>query len=463
MSWSHLVKRDLVLIVLTVLFGSVTIGGLIAGANADSLGASDAPLLKTAPLSLPDDQSKETDGEDPLVQEMAIKYYTKKYKVKPDVARKRIEIQDKASGIEDKIADLLGDDFAGIWYDARREGRVQIGLVRGARGKLPDVRRLVKEFDVATVADVVNVRYSIAELEKKKDRVARDLSDMISAGHARVGYNTKSNGVRVTVISALDRGERLRIRRLRATPGVYIRESRAKSLKVRFDQCAVRKCDPPMRGGREITSPSRCTAGFVARFGDNPNVLGVLTAGHCIFGTGGNDVIWSSDNQAGNSHALGPARKYFFAGPIGEDEGIIRIDGSGFWGSPQAVGRVVVKGSDDTTYNPNYHIHNDSMSSIGQILCMTGRATGTHCGEVDDLGEEICTDLNGESYTLKNMGELDICEAQGGDSGGPLYKNKKAYGLHSSTGFEDLWDCDQFYQGIRGAQRRLNVSLVFND
>jgi hypothetical protein len=218
-----------------------------------------------------------------------------------------------------------------------------------------------------------------------------------------------------------------------------------------------------MRGGREIVAGGRCTTAFVARFGDNPNVFGVITAGHCIFAGGGINGVWSSNNEAGSAHNVGPARKFFFAGALGEDEGMIRVDGGGFWGSPSPVGKVVVKASDDTTYNPNYHIHNDSASSLGQILCQTGRTTGTHCGEVDDLGEEISPDLNGVTFTLKNMGELDPCEAEPGDSGGPLYKNNKAYGIHSAAGFNDFLDCDEYYQGIRGAQKTLNVSLVFND
>ena len=61
------------------------------------------------------------------------------------------------------------------------------------------------------------------------------------------------------------------------------------------------------------------------------------------------------------------------------------------------------------------------------------------------------------------MGELDTCESEPGDSGGPLYKNKRPFGIHSATGYNDFADCDEYYQGIRGARNRLNVSLVFHD
>jgi hypothetical protein len=60
------------------------------------------------------------------------------------------------------------------------------------------------------------------------------------------------------------------------------------------------------------------------------------------------------------------------------------------------------------------------------------------------------------------MGELEACDAKSGDSGGPLYKNKKAYGIHSSTG-GSIFDCDEFYQGIRTAQNSMKVDLIFNE
>ncbi len=465
---SFLTNRGLLLTFLALLAGVLAVGGLIDSANAESTGMQDTLEITAESLApfahsqeFARSQDKETVGEDPMVQQMAVDYYTKKYKVTRKEARARIEIQDKASGIEDKISDVLGDNFAGVWYDAGRRGRLQIGLVRSAKGKLSDVRRIVKDYDVSKDTDMAYVRYSISDLEKIRDQISKENQDLILGGRIRIGYNTKANGVRITVADGLNRTEQARLKKITATPGVYVRQSKSKSLKARLNQCAVRKCDPPMRGGREIVRGGRCTTAFVARFSDN--VLGVITAGHCVFASGGIDGVWASDNAAGTAHNIGPARKYFFAGALGEDEAMIRIDSGGYWGSPQAVGRVVVKASDDTTYNANYHIHSDSASSLGQILCQTGRTTGTHCGEVDDLGEEISPDLNGVAYTLKNMGELDPCEAEPGDSGGPLYKNKKAYGIHSAVGFNDFADCDEYYQGIRGAQRTMNVSLVFND
>jgi hypothetical protein len=55
------------------------------------------------------------------------------------------------------------------------------------------------------------------------------------------------------------------------------------------------------------------------------------------------------------------------------------------------------------------------------------------------------------------MGELDVCDAQNGDSGGPLYKTHLAFGILSST----LNDpCFEAYQGVRGAEAALDVTVV---
>jgi hypothetical protein len=213
--------RNLSFIVLALLIGAFAIGGFIRRASADivSQGVPYAITAETlAPFaysqSLAYCQTKEPEGEDPMVQQIAVNYYVKKYKVTRKEARKRIEMQDKASGIEDKIADLLGDKFAGIWYDAARGGRLQIGMVASAKGKTADLRSIAKDFDVSTSVDVVNVRYSITDLEQMRERISREIQDMILAGHVRIGYNTKANKVRLTVAAGLKAGDQARLRKI---------------------------------------------------------------------------------------------------------------------------------------------------------------------------------------------------------------------------------------------------------
>ncbi len=68
------------MIVLTLLIGVLAIGGLINETNADSNGPPDFPFLMTTVGSaspIQSEQSEETVGEDPILQEMAVKYYVK--------------------------------------------------------------------------------------------------------------------------------------------------------------------------------------------------------------------------------------------------------------------------------------------------------------------------------------------------------------------------------------------------
>jgi hypothetical protein len=178
----------------------------------------------------------------------------------------------------------------------------------------------------------------------------------------------------------------------------------------------------------------------------------LLTAGHCVFGTS-KQTPWYAKNEANVISSIGNTYGYVYPG---KDAGAIRIDPSSYWATKAPIAAVVVKSSDGnppTTYNPNYTIKADSKSSIGQILCMTGRTTGTHCGEVIYLGEEV----NYGQGPVYNLGVIDECISRKGDSGGPWYKKHRAYGIHSGS----TRSCDdEFYQGIRGAENDLNVDIL---
>ena len=84
--------------------------------------------------------------------------------------------------------------------------------------------------------------------------------------------------------------------------------------------------------------------------------------------------------------------------------------------------------------------------------------TGTECGTVSELGaDETSVGPDGKTFKFRNMGEIDVCGAKDGDSGGPLYKTHLAYGILSST-LDD--PCFEAYQGVRGAEAALNVTVV---
>jgi hypothetical protein len=84
--------------------------------------------------------------------------------------------------------------------------------------------------------------------------------------------------------------------------------------------------------------------------------------------------------------------------------------------------------------------------------------TGTECGTVSELSaDETSVGPDGKILTFHKMGEIDVCGAKDGDGGGPIYKTHLAYGTLSSSRDEP---CVEVYQGVRGAEAPLNVTVV---
>jgi hypothetical protein len=149
-------------------------------------------------------------SEDADVQRIASAYYAKKYGVDLREAERRLAIQDRAAGIEDDIAKVLGDQYAGVWYDDADAGKLKIGMTQAAGRHADDVRKITDRYGIAAATDLVAVRFTEAELEAIQSRVRESIEDMIDAGRARTSYDTKSNKVVVTALATLPRLEEAR-------------------------------------------------------------------------------------------------------------------------------------------------------------------------------------------------------------------------------------------------------------
>jgi hypothetical protein len=57
--------------------------------------------------------------------------------------------------------------------------------------------------------------------------------------------------------------------------------------------------------------------------------------------------------------------------------------------------------------------------------------------------------------TVRGLARANFCGTNG-DSGGPVYAQNTAYGLHVAGASY----CDSYYQGIRPAQNLLNVDIL---
>jgi hypothetical protein len=90
--------------------------------------------------------------EDPAVQAIAVEYDIQTYHLSLQEAIHRIEIQNRAVGIEDELQSAIGD-HGGIWFDPQDGGRLKVGLVndasqRQAVEKIIDGRGLTQDADL---------------------------------------------------------------------------------------------------------------------------------------------------------------------------------------------------------------------------------------------------------------------------------------------------------------------------
>lgn len=403
--------------------------------------------------------------EDPMLQRTAVAQYVRKHRVEPAEAQYRIELQDRAGGIDDDLVALLKSNYAGIWFDAADRGRLKIGMTQEAAAQSTEVRLILERYGLDHEADLVDAQYSEATLLSAQAAVGSSLRAMIEGGRAKTGLDFRVNRAIVIALARLSAEEEALIARVGGSPAVQLRRIDVPSLTGQFHSCNITYCDPPFRGGREIGefdpgSIYVCTAAFMAQDHVYPYHFHAITAGHCIFFGGASS--WRSKDETGTYRTLSSSNAYYsFAGANGRDAGRIGISDSGFWIPPNPAARVVVKASASTSYNPNYAIHKTSGSTLGQMMCRTGRTTGTECGEVDLLyADETAWGSDGLIYSVSNMVEIDVCGAKSGDSGGPMYKNHRAYGIYSGEVDFGPAFCFEWYQGIRGAETALKVSVV---
>jgi hypothetical protein len=158
---------------------------------------------------------------------------------------------------------------------------------------------------------------------------------------------------------------------------------------------------------------------------------------------------WSTKFANLSAHVVGPV--WHWEWNANGDAAILSINNVPGW-NPQ--GRVQVTAGPETTANETYNIADDKLSVEGMRICTTGQASGqSRCGHVTEL--DFTTDYDGP--TVHHLGRSSVC-AMPGDSGAPMYAKHHGYGIlvaGASNG-----DCDTLYQGIRGAEKLLNVNIL---
>lgn len=421
------------------------------------------------------------DTEDPGVQAAAAGWYAAHHGVSMSTAYDRLQIQDAADVVLGKVPDVLGDRWAGAWFDAANSGRLKIAVVaaagvpKGAGVTL--AKSILSTNGVDQYSDFVAVPSSWRDLANAQGDVDRQLADLLAAGRITTSLDVSRNSVVIDTVNDLRSDETTAIQSaLEAAPVAMVtRVTDRPTLRAETAACAFLDttfanelfCDPPLRGGVVIGGSQKlCTAGLKVR-GRSGNQPWLLTAGHCVADAPGQ--VWQTRFANGSLHDIGKYHSFKF-GPetsstSGTDWALIAIDNPSGWNaSTWPSVWVGLAPGNQTTKNENYPIQASAYPSKGTTVCGTSgfplpgsqSSYHTYCGGVTQ--ENVTANVSapgGGFVTLTGLTRTNLCTGRGGASGGPLYKNNNGYGILSSY----FADCDTLYQRMGTALTGSNTYI----
>jgi streptogrisin C len=341
----------------------------------------------------------------------------------------------------------LGPGFGGAWID-RETGRVKLGVTGESAALRTDARSTLAETGLQDGADLVTVDHSQEELDTATAWLAERLKQPNAAAPLPVQFGTRTdrNAIdidlprdaeptgeqRAAVDEAVARfGDLVRVGGYAGTP-----HSRS---------CNWHWCDPPLRGGIALMDGGgtlQCTAGFNATGrGANADAF-LMTAGHCRGAGGG---TWKSRFSNLSVHDIGAWQNATF--DYWGDAGILRVNNPRGW---LPLPWVLVRGSAEVGHSEGYKIRHRGTSTVGMTVCTTGAGTGySDCGVVTHVNASVAG--FGPFMTRGNF-----CGTYG-DSGGPMYKNETAYGIHVGGAVSP--GCDSWYTERVHAENLTNTSI----
>jgi streptogrisin C len=374
--------------------------------------------------------------------------YAREHNIPLEAAARRLRWARLASTeLPGKAKRELGAAFGGAWID-RETGRVKLGVTSSGDALRTEAASTLAEAGLDDGADLVTVRYSQDELDAATAWLAEQLKGPNSNATLPVQFGTRTDrnaidldlpgdaeptdAQRAVVDEAKARfGDLLQV-------GTYAGTPHSRS-------CNWHWCDMPLRGGVALMDGGgtwQCTAGFTAT-GRGPNANSFLmTAGHCAGAGGG---TWKTRFSNLSVHDIGGWQNSNF--DYWGDAGILRVNNvTGWLPMPWALYRP----STDPWQHGNYKIRHRGTSTVGMPICTTGAGTGySNCGHVTQVNASVAG--FGPFMTRGNF-----CGTYG-DSGGPMYKNEAAYGIH--VGGSVSPGCDSWYTERVHAENLTNTNI----
>ncbi|MFE5394071.1 S1 family peptidase [Streptomyces sp. NPDC056568] len=317
-----------------------------------------------------------------------------------------------ASDLASQLAGLLGDAFAGSYYDAG-EQQLVVNVVPG------DNNQVIVEAKKAG-ADVREVDNSMGELRGG----ARTLKSEASVPGTAWAIDPRTNKILVTADSTVTgaRWDRLESTVEGLGSGMATLRKSAGTFKT-----FASGGDAIFGGG------ARCSLGFNVTAGDGAPAF--LTAGHC----GVADDQWS-DAQGGQPIATVDQAVF----PGEGDFALVRYD------DPATEAPSEVNLGDQTV-----PISRAAEATVGQQVFRMGSTTGLADGQVLGLDATV----NYPEGTVTGLIQTDVC-AEPGDSGGSLFtQDGLAIGLTSGGSGDCAVGGETFFQPVTTALEAVGATL----
>jgi hypothetical protein len=470
---------------LCVLLALLVVAGPIDSTLADSQPPSQAPMLappftlgEVFPLS---DVPASPVSDEERAKQIAVQY-AKDAGISEDEAIRRLKVQQKSNGLTFDAKELLGDDYAGVWIDART-GDVHVGFTKDSeRG---EVDALLAEFFADTSdASATLVQSSRADLEAAQAEISAGLekrgpiawtaiddannrvvvglgSDASESDRAWIANVAQdfAKGRRAEAVtpsfppavrtSPADAADPDRVRTIdvaiKNLPGSAVAKTRA---------CVRPHCGSPRRSGVGITTGSYintssptlypgasfCSNGFYGRWWNSAEgrfEMYDMTAGHCIIGETAD--YWAWMQPQGRWRKIGPRHTWRFGDygtvPLGvrRDIGLLRVQESpevSYWYTTENA-KLVMWGWPNSGWD-YWPISGQDIAYAGRYGCRSGITTNYTCGSVQYASQSVAYDDGryGTVYVDNQFNVPTACSGPG-DSGGPFIDGGTALGTLS--------------------------------
>ncbi|MGW1750686.1 S1 family peptidase [Streptomyces sp. NPDC002092] len=328
-----------------------------------------------------------------------------------------------ASNLASQLQNLLGDAFAGSYYDSGTQ-QLTVNVISG------DKNNVVVQAEKAG-AKVREVKNSLAALKAG----ARTLKAKATIPGTAWAMDPKTNKLAVTADSTVTGAKWDRL------------TSTVKSLGA--DMATVKKSSGTFKtkvsGGDAIFAQTaqggvRCSLGFNVKASDGSPAF--LTAGHC----GVAAKQWS-DSQNGQPIATVDQAKF-----PGNDFSLVKYDDA----ATQAPSEVNA-GNGQTV-----QITKAADATVGETVFRMGSTTGLHNGQVTGLDATVnfaSETVPGGTDTVNGLIQTNVC-AEAGDSGGSLFtQDGSAVGLTSGGSGDCTAGGETFFQPVTAALQATGATL----